>query len=666
MTIQLSPQSILGPEGRVAQKLARYEHRPQQLRMAEAVAAAISAQEHLVVEAGTGTGKSFAYLVPAILAATEAQQTEKGPAAQPEKRRTIVISTHTISLQEQLVGRDIPFLNAVLPVEFSTVLVKGRSNYVSLRRLKGAVDRAPSMFAVAEQVEQLEQIVRWSRSTPDGSLSSMDFKPLPDVWDEVHSDHGNCLGKNCPLYEECHYYKSRRRIWNADLLVVNHALFFSDLALRRQKASILPDYDVVILDEAHTLEQVAADHLGVAVSSGQIDYLLNKLYHQRTGKGLLTHHNHVEGQKLVTELRDLADDLFHELRQWFAAHCPKNGRVAAPPGVRCDLATPLLGLAASIDAFAEGVPNDEERIELSAAASRASGLAEALCAWLEQKIPDAVYWFETTGRNRDRTELNCVPIEIGPILREELFNKVKTVVLTSATLAVAGKNFRFLRSRLGLDHARELQLDSPFDFRKAARIILPAGMPDPSDTIAYEEAVCRRLKKYVEQTQGRAFVLFTAYRMLESCARRLSPWLTTHGYSLYSQADGTPRTLLLDRFRRDPKGVLFGADSFWQGVDVPGEALQNVIICKLPFSVPDHPVLEARLETIRAAGGNPFMEYQLPEAIIKLKQGFGRLIRSTTDFGQVVILDPRITTKQYGRQFLQSLPDCEVVTDDEE
>ncbi|MCA9080705.1 MAG: helicase [Planctomycetaceae bacterium] len=649
MTIRVN--DVFADGGLVARRLERYESRPQQVAMANAVATAIDASEHLLVEAGTGVGKSFGYLVPAILAAT-AKSNEDG------KKRKIVVSTHTISLQEQLVNRDLPFLNSVLPIEFSAVLVKGRGNYLSLRRTKSAIEKGRALFET-EEAAQLTKIREWSGTTYDGSLSELDFRPLPEVWDEVRSEHGNCMGRKCPTHGDCFYYRARRRVWNADILVVNHALFFSDLALRREGASVLPDYDVAIFDEAHTLEDVAAAHLGMSVTSGQFNYLFGKLYNDRTHKGLLLQHNLVEAQRLVHRLRFLVDDLFAQFENWLEDRAGGNSRVRKPLGFNNPVSTEVHDLAVMLRTYAETLKSEEQQLDLRNAAERLEMLGFSLQSWLAQREEDAVYWIEAFGTRHRNIKLMSSPIDVGPRLRDDLFGQVRSVILTSATLSVGQEDFSYFRKRIGLTKSHELKLGSPFNYQEQVRLVLPDEMPDPGENPAlYEAAVCARIQQHVAETQGRAFVLFTSYRMLRSCAQRLMNWCVEQNLQLLCQGEGMNRTAMLDRFRKEPRAVLFGTETFWQGVDVPGDALQNVIITKLPFSVPDHPLLEARLERIKQSGGNPFMEFQVPEAAIKLRQGFGRLIRTSEDTGQVVILDPRVRTKRYGRIFLDSLPDC--------
>jgi ATP-dependent DNA helicase DinG len=641
-------KEAFGPAGFISQSLAGFEARPQQVEMAGSIERALLDGRHLAVEAGTGVGKSFAYLVPII-----EYVCRTGDKA--------LISTYTITLQEQLINKDIPFLAECFPQNFTAALAKGRGNYICQRRLEFAVRRQRSLFD--DFGSDLQEINNWAIETEDGSLSDMPFLPKNNVWDKVKSEHGNCRGRKCPHFRTCFYWRARRSLDKADIIVANHALLFSDLALREEGASILPDYKFVVIDEAHNIEHVAEDHFGINISNHRIRFLLDGLYNLRTHRGLLANMNADRAIDLVNLAGKKATSFLKEVRRWYeGAKEETNGRCYkyfiddTISGYFKDLATELSKLSRQSE-------DVDEKFEILRFNDRCKALVLDFENFLMQKQPDYVYWIEVNGDRGRTMRLRSAAINVGPDVKRCLFDNYDSVILTSATLSTgpAGdkSGFDFFVSRIGLDDFDAVKLGSPFDYEKQVTLYIEKALPNPNEP-SFIEAAAEVLKKYIFKTSGRAFVLFTSYEMLEKTAGRLSGWLTENKIELLQQGSDLDRTTLLKNFKSEGNSVLFGTDSFWQGVDVPGEKLSNVIIVRLPFAVPDQPLLAGRLEQIREQGGNPFFDYQLPSAIIKFKQGFGRLVRTKTDTGIVVVLDSRIVTKPYGAKFLSAIPKCKM------
>ena len=693
---------ILGADGHLAdlmkaQKRA-FEARPEQLEMARAIAAAARNKNHLLVEAGTGTGKSYAYLVPLILWAVE-------------NKKRVMIATGTKALQQQLVERDLPFLHELfqsrLGTDFKFALCLGTGNYVCPRRL--AKTASLGLFGDSAEVGQLQELHRFAASSPTGRNIDLPFEPARGLWAQVNRESDLCLARNCPHFEQSFYWKARREQEKAQVLVANHHLLFAHIAAGGNAGGVLPPFDALVIDEAHHAEDVAASYLGLEISNLSAAKLIELLSNRKSGKTVISAVKWPQRGELESRLNQAANEAREAVGRFFENlqiamrfddERSHTVRITRPHIISDELQEPLIQLETIIgSALRLAVLDEDEELsrELEGFANRCAEMRRSVRDILGQTRDGYVYWTQSVPRLPDgfgkparvpRLSLHGAPIEVAASMRESVWKQFKPTILTSATLTTGG-SFDFLVERLGLSvppvvaaaaptapatatnesdapapddapeefDVRTLTLGSPFDYPKNALIYVAADLPDPSTNVSmWESAAIRRAAEVVKRTDGKAFILCTSYRLLDQTAQFLEKVLPARIRVL--RQGSMARGKLLSEFRKDTHSILVGTTSFWQGVDVPGESLSCVIIMKLPFAVPDEPMVQARVETIKERGQDAFVGYQVPQAVMMFRQGFGRLIRTASDRGIVAILDPRVVTKPYGRTFLESLPPC--------
>lgn len=643
--------SFFGPDGGLS--LAKgYEYRKEQQEMACLIAGALDASEDLIVEAGTGVGKTLAYLAAGVIHALN-------------NDRKIVISTKTINLQEQIIDKDLPLLQELLEFGFDSVLLKGRRNYICPRRLKMALSNSKDLFEM-DELDQLEAIEDWAIDTHDGTLSDLDFDPSPKLWSQVCSESRICTPRTCGKNSNCFYQIARQEALSADVIIVNHTLLFTlmdslDDSIDSSEGFLFSN-DFLIIDEAHELENVAANQFGIKVSQSGLVFDLNRLYDSTRKRGLLQvlrAHDSIDAvinfQKKIKEFFNLIETNCN-FGTW-----GREFRVKCPGLVPSQILDDFGFVEQKIESLLDNTNNKSIRRELLELLSRLSTDKELISHFIDQTLQGHVFWVEKSVGRYENLTLRSAPVDVSSELKERFFGLSNSCVLTSATLSIGENNetLGYVKNRIGADNIKTAKIGSPFNYQSQMKIYLAQDISDPRSD-QYEDDLGNWIISFIKKSNGNAFILFTSYKLMNSVYGKISPVLEENGFSLYIQGKNIPRSKLLSMFRKDNNGVLFGTDSFWTGVDVPGDSLSNVIVTRIPFAVPSHPLIESRLEQIEKIGGNPFLEYSVPEAILKLRQGVGRLIRSTSDKGFVVILDNRILKKKYGKAFIRALPPAPV------
>ncbi len=665
-------KEIFSPSGLLSTSEG-FEYRSEQQEMAINVAQQLQSGSHQIIEAPTGTGKSYAYLVPSILFAIE-------------NKRKAIISTRTINLQEQLIKKDIPFIKDLLGIDFKFEILKGRRNYICSNRLNAALLKKSSLFMDDEQ-ELLHKIYDFVQKNDSGELQDLDFlskdRSFGSVWESIYAEEGICTSRSCGGHNgeapACYFQRAKQKVKDADLAIVNHALLFTlfGISSMNQPGFIFAD-DFVIFDECHSIERVAAENISESVSREQIRYWLNRMYNPRSKKGFYSGAHYQSIHRLVRKLIDENDFFFGEIQRYVREHYLSKAassvvRILEPLNIVMQFTETLDELIKEIKRTSQTASNTNEENEIKNFGLKFLFFKENIRNFMLQRKEQHVYWVEFSGKARKNISLKFSPIDMAEFFRTNVFSENRLCLMTSATLTI-GDSMEFFQSSIGAENVKTLVLDSPFDLNEQIEVRIDSSMPEPSQKnfsataemfadSPYETVLKEKVYDYILRTGGGALVLCTNFKVMNKLSYSLNEKLAGSGIKVFTQGEGLTSNNLLKSFKDDTNSVLLGVDSFWMGVDVPGESLRNVIITRLPFETPDQPIVEAKMELIQASGGNPFYSYSLPSAILKFRQGMGRLIRNKTDKGTIVILDRRILTARYGRYFIEALPNRNFIKD---